>query len=308
MIDQGAPGRSLRGLRLPRLRRRRPSARRAQATQAARTGATRSTRAGARPRSRLRLTGRRLRVLLALLVAAALLAGGWIWLRDSPLVAVNRVTVTGLSGPEAPRIRAALAAAGRGMTTLDVHEQTLRAAVSPYPVVKGLGVSTSFPHGLRIVVHEQQPVADVSLDGRAVPVAADGTLLHEGEASGTLPTLTVKSLPAGARVQDPNTLAALAVLGGAPAGMAARISGVALDYWHGVVISVRNGPAIYFGHGDLVAAKWQAALAVLAAPSTAGASYVDVSDPRRPAAGSGTNPASATSAGGTSTTSTGGGG
>ena len=291
MIDLGAPGR---GLRL-RLRRR----------ASGRAGASRGTRSrGARPR----LGARRARVLLSAIVAAALLAGGWIWLRDSPLVAVNRVTVTGLTGPEAPRIRAALSAAARAMTTLDVREQTLRAAVSPYPVVKSLSVSPSFPHGLRISVHEQQPVAAVSFDGRTVPVAADGTILHEGEASGTLPTLAATSPPGESTIQDPNTLLALRVLGAAPAGMLARVTGVTIDYWHGVVISVRTGPAIYFGRGDLLASKWQAALSVLAAASTAGASYIDVTDPRRPAAGSGANPTSPAGTGGAATSTTGGGG
>ena len=36
----------------------------------------------------------------------SLLAGGWLWLRDSRLVAVDQVSVTGLSGSEAPRVRA----------------------------------------------------------------------------------------------------------------------------------------------------------------------------------------------------------
>ena len=304
MIDQGAPGRGLR-LRLPRRANRRGASRGAArgASSGAPRGASRGAPRGARPL----LTARRLRVLATLLVAAALLVGGWIWLRDSPLVAVNRVTVTGLSGPEAPRIRAALSAAAHAMTTLDVREQTLRAAVSPYPVVKGLSVSTSFPHGLRIAVREQQPVAAVSFDGRTVPVAADGTILHEGEATGTLPTLTVSSPPGDSTIQDPNTLLALRVLGAAPPGMLARITGVAIDYWHGVVLSVRNGPAIYFGRGELLAAKWQAALSVLAAASTAGASYIDVGDPRRPAAGSGASPASTAGAGGSTTSTTGGG-
>ena len=40
-------------------------------------------------------------------------AGGWLWFRDSSLVAVERVTVTGLSGPDARQIRARAGAAPR---------------------------------------------------------------------------------------------------------------------------------------------------------------------------------------------------
>lgn len=223
------------------------------------------------------------------------------WLRDSPLVSVDRVTISGASGAEGPQIRDALTNAARGMTTLDVHTATLRAAVSSYPVVKGLSVSSSFPHGLHITVHEQLPVAAILIGTRQLPVAADGTVLHEGEASGMLPTLSLKALPGGPTVQDPSARLELSVLAAAPARMLARISGVSVNYWHGVVVAVRQGPSIYFGRGDRLAAKWQAVMAILAAPSTAGASYIDVTDPQRPAAGP-ANPAAAAS--GTASTST----
>ncbi len=65
------------------------------------------------------------------------------------------------------------------MTTLDVQVSHLRTAVSPYPVVKGLQVSTQFPHGMRIEVIEQVPVAMVDVGGRSTPVAGDGTLLTD---------------------------------------------------------------------------------------------------------------------------------
>jgi cell division protein FtsQ len=88
----------------------------------------------------------RVRVVLGAAAALALLAGGWLWVRDSPLVAVTKVTITGVSGPQAPSIRSALTLAARNMTTLDVHENALRMAVAPYPVVDDLRVSTHFPH------------------------------------------------------------------------------------------------------------------------------------------------------------------
>jgi cell division protein FtsQ len=67
-------------------------------------------------------------VVLALL---ALAAGGWVWLRNSSLVAVQRVTVIGVSGRDADQIRAALTSAAHNMTTLDVKMSALRTAVAP---------------------------------------------------------------------------------------------------------------------------------------------------------------------------------
>lgn len=275
VIEQGLLGRSLRSLGISARPRRRPPGR-----------------AQSRPASR------RARLAIVVVAVLALLAGGWVWLRDSPLVAVQRVTVTGLGGAQSSQIRAALTVAARGMTTLDVREGTLRAAVSSYPVVKGLSVSTQFPHGLAIVVSEQLPVAEVMVGAHPLLVASDGTVLHDVQATGPLPALTVKAVPGGNTVQDPMALLELRALAAAPSQMLARISGVATDYWHGIVVSVRQGPSIYFGSGDRLDAKWQAALAVLATPADAGASYIDVTDPQRAAAGSSS---AASTSGGAST-------
>ena len=50
-------------------------------------------------------------------------------------------------------------------------------------------------------------------------------------------------------------------------------------------MTLRSGPELYFGASDRLTAKWDSAVAVLANASSAGAAYIDVSDPSRPAAG-----------------------
>ena len=85
----------------------------------------------------------RVKLIAAGLAALVLLGGGWVWLRDSSLVAVRRVTVTGVSGPDAGQIRSVLVLAARNMTTLDVRLGPLHTAVAPYPVVKDLGSAPS---------------------------------------------------------------------------------------------------------------------------------------------------------------------
>src|SRR6202011_3374333 len=63
---------------------------------------------------------RRVRIaLLVCLVSLPLLLGGWSWLRNSSLVSVRHVHVTGVQGPDAQAIEAALSAAARHMSTLD---------------------------------------------------------------------------------------------------------------------------------------------------------------------------------------------
>ena len=223
--------------------------------------------------------------MVAVLVLAA--GGAWLWLRDSSLVQVNGVTVTGASGPNAGQIDAALEAAAHGMTTLHVDVGKLRAAVSEFPSVKDIKVSTTFPHGMRIQVIEQQAVAVLSAPGERVAVAGDGTVLRGASVPGSLPTLPVGSLPAGSRITDSRVLAILAVLEAAPYQLLGHVQSVADNASHGVVVQLRNGPSLYFGDPGLDGAKWIAASDVLADPGSVGAGYIDVTDPRRPAAGAG---------------------
>jgi cell division protein FtsQ len=263
----------------------------------------------ARP-PRMRLPRLSPRALIAIVAALAVLGGAYLWVRQSSLVAVKRVSVAGVSGPDAPQIRSALISAARDMTTLDVHMSHLRTAVSPYPIVKALQVSTEFPHGMRIRVVEQVPVAIVTVDGRQTPVAGDGTLLHDVTTDGPLPTIELTVAPGGTRL---NGMASLEVrmLAAAPYQLLAKVQTASSDSTHGLVVQLRNGPRVYFGAADQLAAKWAALTAVLSAPSSAGADYIDVTVPDRPAAGTGsdggpastaTAPSNSASAGATATT------
>lgn len=236
----------------------------------------------------------RVRVLLAAVAVLALLGGGWLWLRDSSLVAVRKVTITGVYGPDAGQIRSALTLAARNMTTLDVRLAQLRTAVAPYPVVKDVRASPQFPHGMRIRVLEQLPVAALVAGGDSVAVTGDGTLLHD-VGTRSLPAIGVRLLPGGSQVTDGTTLAALALLSATPSRMLARIAQVTDGEPHGLAAQLRSGPTIYFGDGSDLDAKWIAATEVLADPTSAGASYIDVTDPSLPAAGA--SPAAVAAAG-----------
>jgi cell division protein FtsQ len=229
---------------------------------------------------------RRLRiVLLVALVVSPLLAGGWLWLRGSSLVAVRQVRVTGARGSEGQAIDAALSAAARRMTTLDVHARTLRAAVASYPVVSDLKISTSFPHGMSIRVIEQPAVAALSVAGAKTAVAANGVALGPGLASGSLPTVSGATLPApGRRLHDGALLGALTVLGAAPSPLAKQVTR-AYSTSKGLTLAMHSGLIVYFGDASRPHAKWLSLARVLADPSSAGASYVDVRLPERPAAG-----------------------
>ncbi len=229
---------------------------------------------------------RRLRIaLVAVLIALPLLGGGWLWLRHSSLVAVEHVRVSGAHGSDAQAIDAALTRAAKRMSTLDVSTSQLRAAVASYPVVGDVRVHASFPHGLSIQVIEQPPVATLTAGGVKTAVAADGVVLGAAHTSDALPTLTSQvQLTPGERVREAPLLGALAALGAAPAALASSTERAYVGS-KGLTLLMHSGLRVYFGDASRPHAKWASLARVLADAGSAGAIYVDVRVPERPAAG-----------------------
>jgi cell division protein FtsQ len=262
---------------------RRPRAKRARGKAARRRSRPGTLRAFAIRVLTLRLLPPRMRrrALVVLGVCLVLAAGFQFWLRDSPLVAVEDVKVTGLTTKDAPRVRAALASAAHNMTTLHVDHAELERAVAAYPVVRALEVNADFPHGLEIRVLEHRPAALVG----GLPVAGDGTILRGLPVEGGLPRIDAHGNLEGDRLSDPAALHAARVAGGAPAPLRGRLERIDLRTEEGIVVELRDGPELYFGDATHVRAKWIAAVRILADPEAAGASYIDVRLPGRPAAG-----------------------
>ena len=131
-------------------------------------------------------------------------------------------------------------------------------------------------------MRERAPVVAIQSGGTTVAAARDGLVLRGLRARG-LPTLRVRSVP-GERVTDRRTLGALGVAAGAPPELRDRI----VRLWsgpRGLTLDLRNGPDLIFGSGTDPARKWIAAVRVLADPSSAGATYLDLRVPERVAAG-----------------------
>ena len=243
---------------------------------------------------------RRLQIaLIAVLFAIPLLGGGWWLARHSSLSAVEHVQVSGLvavHGTDAAAIESALRNTADGMSTLGVNPVALRAAVARYPIVRSVRAHASFPHGLRIEVIEQRPVAALVENGARTAVAADGVVLGPGYLSSTLPLLNAAepgagtaaatgALPAtGTSVHGSTLVQALSILGAAPRSLLRTVTRV-YSGPKGLTAALRSGLLAYFGDGTRPHAKWIALTRVLADPSSAGAVYIDVRLPERPAAG-----------------------
>lgn len=240
----------------------------------------RSARAGRQARVR---PARRTVAIVAL--AVALLSGGFLLFRDSSLVAVEQVEISGVAGPESAAVSQALESAAKRMSTLDYSADDLRAAVARYPVVRSLSVIASFPHQMRIVVIEQPPVAQVSAAGVHTAVAADGVVLGQALLSRSLPDIPVSVAPSvGRRLADARVRAYLTVLGAAPYPLLRLLARIYTSD-RGITAQMRGGLLIYFGDAGRPHAKWDALVTVLSDQGAKGSSYVDVRVPERAAAG-----------------------
>jgi cell division protein FtsQ len=241
----------------------------------------------ARLRARLTPTRRTRRRLLSVAILAALLAGLYmLWLRDSSLVAVEKVTVTGLTTRGGARVGVALASTAETMTTLNVDEQRLRDAASAFAVIDRVEVSPDFPNGMTIHVVEHRPAAIAVADGRRQPIAGDGSVLAGLPVEGDLPTIDLAVAMPQRRLGPGAARDAALVAGAAPAAIARRVDTLAREGGaRGVVAQLEDGTELLFGTPDRLAAKWAAAIRVLAEDDAEGAAYIDVRIPERPVAG-----------------------
>lgn len=225
------------------------------------------------------------------LIAVGLLAGilaivYFAWFRHSEFVAVERVRIEGVSGADRDRITTALSEAAGSMTTLDVDQEKLAAAVSGFPSVAAVSADPSFPHTLTVQVTERVPVL-VASEGehRRVPVAADGSVLPGLDVDGsTLPVLKLDDVPeSGPLGGEP--LAEARVIGAAPPPLRPQLEGATTTQDEGIVVTTRQGIELRFGTPSEARAKWAAVSAVLADPNVTSLEYLDVRVPSRPAIG-----------------------
>ncbi len=261
------------------------------ASEAGRIGTRRRVRSGRRRRAASsRAAGRRRvwvrRVVAAGVVVAAAAAAYMLWFRDSGLVAVRDVEVSGLSSEDAPQIRAELERAAAGMTTLHVREDELAAAVADDPTVASVSAHAHFPRGLAIDVTERRPVALLAVAGRDRPVAGDGTVLPTIDSSGLeLPALEGADISHG--MVGGKALEQAQVLGAAPRPLRSVIE-TSSHSGGGVRVELDDGIELRFGDATDAAAKWSAASRILSDGGLGTLSYIDLSAPGRPAVGGAT--------------------
>ena len=233
----------------------------------------------ARQRRVRRLTG----VLAALLVAAAAVWAVFL----SPLLAVDRIEVTGTSLVDRDEVRSRLDPL-LGTPLPRVGSDDARGLLAGTPGIREVTSVALPPTGVEVRVAELAPTARAEDAGDGV-LLADGTVLtgvaeeilvraRDGE--GPLPRASADLLAAGPDVRA----AAAAVLTDLPPSVAARVTGVDAQTPEQVSLTLADGPVLAWGDASRPAAKAAVVEAFLGGEggSVRGVTELDVSVPERP--------------------------
>jgi len=240
--------------------------------------------AAAPGRSRLLPSRRSLAIGLAIVAAAGV---AYVAARESSLFAVRTIEVVGAPPPLAAQVRTALVPMlGTSLLALDGSAVVRR--VEALPGVLSAGYDRSFPHGLRVVVVPEKPVAVLRRGPDSWLVSARGRVVS-ALPRGSDPALPRIWVPTATPVTPGGFLDP--VHGGTAAHALALVAtrfpariGTASFAKGELTFRLRSGLELRLGDPTDVRLKLAIARrALFALPP--GATYLDVSVPRRPVAG-----------------------
>lgn len=234
-----------------------------------------------RERRRRRFT---ILIFFLLICGVAAFAGYQYWLRDSSLVEIRDLQITGVTADseEGRQIRGAVEVAAGEMTTLHLKPEILNEELSRFPRVRSATIEASFPHAATVTVDQRADGSIFDVGSDELLIATDGTVLGTaGEGTGELPKIGAGDPPSGDQLEG-RTLNQALVLGAVPTELRSYVVGS--DFKRdGVEVTLSNGLVLLFGDASKADQKWRAAASVIADPDLYDASYVDLSVPRRPA-------------------------
>ena len=210
--------------------------------------------------------------LVALLALALTVAVLWL-LFFSSVFAVSAVQVDGTSVLSAARVRqVADVPMGRPLAGVDLG--AVAARIRRLPAVAEVEVSRSWPHAVRIDVHERVPVAVVRRPGALRGLSADGVLFR------TYPSRP-SALPlvrAGAHTRADALAEAAQVVHALPTDLATRVAYVNVRTIDDIALRLRDGRTVLWGSADSSADKAEVVAVLLKQK----AHFYDVSVPSRP--------------------------
>lgn len=212
-------------------------------------------------------------LLVAGLLVAAVVAVLWL-LFFSSVFAVSRVDVSGNSVLSAGQVRR-VAAVPMGEPLAGVDLGAVAARVRALTAVQGVQVTRSWPHAIRIDVHERVPVAVVRRGGVLRGLSEDGVLFRRyASRPAGLPLVR-----AGTHTRADALAEAAKVVRALPTGLSAQVAHLDVRTIDGISLRLRDGRRVLWGSADRSADKAKVVAVLLEHK----ARFYDVSVPSRPA-------------------------
>jgi hypothetical protein len=218
----------------------------------------------------------------------ALALGGYLLARETSLFAIDRITVEGGSPRVAAQVDHALASFV-GVPLVGLDGAAVLRKVEALPTVVSASYDRAFPHTLRITVVPEKPAAVLRSGPSSWLVSVRGRVI-QGLSADSLPRLpriwvsTHTHVLLGARIQAAGASTAARAVGLA-GGFATRVASASFT-GGALVFRLRSGLELLLGDGGDVKLKVAVAKRALTMlPSDA--TFLDVSIPGRPVAGTG---------------------
>jgi cell division protein FtsQ len=220
---------------------------------------------------------------------AALLAGGYLGLRSSPVFGIDEIVVTGAEGSSADAIRARADAAVGSKSLLAVDPQAVADQVAGLPLVRSVHVDRAFPHQLRIRVVAERAAAIVETGTSRYTIARSGRVMGEAPKASRLPQLsaTAAAIPEPGRALPPSTLDQVRLAAALLDHSDLRVTLIADDQ-SGLSARLQGGTELRLGDATVLDRKLVVAASLLAKRPLGGdgekitLKYLDVSVPDHP--------------------------
>jgi cell division protein FtsQ len=234
----------------------------------------------------------------SLLVGFAIVAGAaglYLLARATPMFSVQRIEVEGAPPAVAAHVRKALAPL-EGTSLLALHGISVEQRLAPLTDVASVSYDRDFPHTIRVLVRPEEPAAIARRGAEAWLVSTSAEVIS------TVPAGKRRAYPAvwltgsdvpeiGAAITDRFGLRAVRALALADRAHFKRRINVVRARDHDLTFLLASG--IELRLGDLRAIRLKLAVADQILPklrATGGYTYLDVSVPGRPVAGSNSQP------------------
>ncbi|WP_019877656.1 cell division protein FtsQ/DivIB [Sporichthya polymorpha] len=228
-------------------------------------------------RARQRRRTRWIRTGIGLLVAAVVLAAGWVVL-FSDVFAVRSVQVAGVQRLTAERVeRVAQVPAGEPLARLDTA--AIAARVRTLAPVADVDVARKFPNTVKITVTERTPVAVLDTpEGRRLVDAEGVAYAPAGDAARRF--LLVRSSNPALTPEDLRSIQA--VVAALPEAIREKVEAVQADTTADLTVSLDGGREIVWGAPEQAEFKARVLDVLWREKSTRGAKRYDVSVPEAP--------------------------